>query len=129
MFFFSRKLKLIDLTGNEITDRGMEDISNQMEQCKKIKVKTIKFASNSISNRGATSFLEAMLKNESQIEELSFADNGLSEQFAKNLAEYLKIRRQHYDNYVIKKFELGGNGIGPEGVALVEKELLRNKHE
>lgn len=83
LFVFSRKLKLIDLSSNEITDRGLSEISRFMENSKKIKVKTIRFACNNISNRGTNLLLDAIAKNKSQISELSFADNGLNEDFAK----------------------------------------------
>lgn len=122
----NRKMKEIDLSGNELTDRGIMDICKQLDVARKVKIHTIKLNGNNITDRGATRLLESLRLNQSEIQEIEMADNSLSDQFVPRLAEYLKIMRAH-EIFWLKKFDITGNGIGMEGMAIAEKELLKNQ--
>lgn len=70
--------------------------------------------------------LESIKNNRSETEEIGLADNGLKEDFAVKLAEFLKTLRMDEMIFFLKKFDLNGNGIALEGLAQVEKELHKN---
>ena len=55
------------------------------------------------------------------------AENGLHEEFAAFLAEWLKNLRTKHFIFIIKKVELYGNGIAVDGMAAVNKELHKNE--
>lgn len=122
----NKRLLELDLTGNELTDRGIYEMCRQLETAKKIKLKCLKLNSNNITNHGAIRLLECLRQNKAHTEEVCLADNGLTEPFAKFLADYLKTLRD-LEIFTFKRFDLSGNGIGIEGSAIVERELKRNQ--
>ena len=65
--------------------------------------------------------------NSSQIEEIGLADNGLHEEFGEKLCEFLKVLRTRDYIFYLKKFDLTGNGIAPDGLEAVNKELRKNQ--
>jgi hypothetical protein len=90
-------------------------------------LKQLRLNGNSISDRGALKLLESMKINRAQTEEIGMADNGLKEEFAIKLADFLKTMRTEENIFYLKKFDLNGNGIALEGLAQVEKELHKNQ--
>jgi len=124
----SKKLKLLDMSQNEITNKGVDEICGVIDQLRRpFLVKTFKLNSNNISDRGALKLLESIKNNRSETEEIGLADNGLKEDFAVKLAEFLKTLRTDEMIFFLKKFDLNGNGIALEGLAQVEKELHKNQ--
>ena len=89
-------------------------------ELKKVKIKTIKLNRNNITDKGALRFLQAIELNSSEIEEIGLADNGLHEEFALQLTEFLKVSRTRDYVFKIKKFDLDGNGIGPDFMTAVD---------
>ena len=64
-FITSRRLINLDLSENEISDKGLEDVCKDMIDCKKITIKSIKFNGNSISDKGAIKLMDAIMINQS----------------------------------------------------------------
>jgi hypothetical protein len=123
-----KKLKLVDLSQNEITNKGVFEICNIMDElCRPFLLKQLRLNGNNISDRGALRLLESIKNNQAEIEEIGLADNGLKEDFALHLSEFLKTLRNEDKIFCLKKFDLNGNGIALEGLAQVEKELHKNQ--
>ena len=80
-------------------------------------IKTLRLNDNNISDRGALKLMESIRNNRAETEEIGLADNGLKEDFALKLAEFLKVLRTDEDIFFLKKFDLNGNGIALEGLA------------
>lgn len=60
----SKKLKLLDLSQNEITNKGVDEICGIIDQLNRpFLVNTLKLNSNNISNRGALKLLESIKNN------------------------------------------------------------------
>lgn len=55
------------------------------------------------------------------------SENGLKNEFALHLAEFLRYQREKCGNFVIQKFDIEGNSISIEGLQEVQKELHKNQ--
>ena len=66
----NKKLYLMDLTGNELTDIGIEDMCRYLDNSKPIKLNALRLNSNKITNRGATRLIDCFRLNQSLITEL-----------------------------------------------------------
>ena len=117
----------MDCSFNEITNKGLEEICLQFAESRKVTIKTIKLNGNNISDKGGLRLLQAIELNSSQIEEIGLADNGLHEEFGEKLCEFLKVLRTRDYIFYLKKFDLTGNGIAPDGLEAVNKELRKNQ--
>eukprot|EP01051_Picozoa_sp_SAG22_P007124 SAG22_NODE_491_length_9827_cov_6.501028_2_plen_222_part_00 len=115
----SSKLQTINLTFNEVGDRGAGLLALGIR--KNRTVTELSLANNKIGCRGARALAEAF-SDDGELEVLNLAGNWVRDPGAKALAKFLVGQNQH-----MVELCLDSNMIGTDGWEALQKELVRNR--
>ena len=110
--------QVIDLSDNNIGDKGAEEIAEALKANKS--VTRIDLSGNEIGNSGALDIAEALKANNS-VTEIDLSCNEIGEKGALEIAEALKANKS------VTRIDLSGNEIGNSGALDIAAALEANK--